>query len=71
MLSIDSNILLHAFNKDSPSHKAAYAWMISIQRQDGLHACPAAASAFSLRSSANKSGSRVGLRGLLLSSRQQ
>jgi uncharacterized protein len=34
MLSIDSNILLHAFNKDSPSHNAAYAWMISIQRQE-------------------------------------
>ncbi len=31
MLSIDTNILLHAVNEDSPSHEAAYAWMTSIQ----------------------------------------
>jgi len=30
MLSIDTNILLHAFNADSPSHGAAYAWITSI-----------------------------------------
>ena len=34
MLSIDSNIPLHADNTDSPSHKAAYAWMISIRRRE-------------------------------------
>ena len=31
MLSIDTNLLLHAFNEDSPAHEAAYAWMLSIQ----------------------------------------
>ncbi len=34
MFSIDTNILLHAFNEDSPSHKAAYNWMISIQAEE-------------------------------------
>lgn len=32
MLSIDTNILLHAFNEHSPRHQAAYAWITSIQR---------------------------------------
>ena len=36
MLSIDTNILLHACNADSPSHKAAYAWLISIQQDEGV-----------------------------------
>ena len=36
MLSIDTNILLHAFNEDSPSHQAAYAWMMSIQRNEDV-----------------------------------
>ncbi len=34
MLSIDTNILLHAFNEDSPSHRAAYAWVTSIQSDE-------------------------------------
>jgi len=36
MLSIDTNILLHAINEDSPSHKAAYAWLTSMQRQEDV-----------------------------------
>ncbi len=34
MLSIDTNILLHAFNEDSPRHASAYAWLTSIQREE-------------------------------------
>ncbi len=34
MLSIDTNILLHAFNEDSPRHEAAYGWLSSMQRED-------------------------------------
>lgn len=30
MLSIDTNILFHAFNEDSPSHDRALAWLTSI-----------------------------------------
>lgn len=36
MFSIDTNILLHAFNEDSPSHKVAYGWMISIQQEEDV-----------------------------------
>ena len=36
MFSIDTNILLHAFNEDSPSHKTAYAWMVSIQHEEDV-----------------------------------
>ena len=36
MLSIDTNILLHALNEDSPSHEAAYAWISSIQRSEDV-----------------------------------
>lgn len=36
MLSIDSNLLLHAFNEDSPSHKFAYAWLTSLQRDENV-----------------------------------
>ena len=36
MLSIDTNILFHAFNEDSPSHAAAYAWRSSIQHQEDV-----------------------------------
>jgi toxin-antitoxin system PIN domain toxin len=36
MFSIDTNILLHAFNADSPSHKPAYAWIISIQHEEDV-----------------------------------
>ena len=30
MLSIDTNILFHGFNEDSPSHNQAIAWLTSI-----------------------------------------
>ena len=36
MLSIDTNILFHAFNEDSPSHTAAYTWLISIQLEEDV-----------------------------------
>lgn len=36
MLSIDTNILFHAFNLDSPKHKAAYDWLRSIQEEEGV-----------------------------------
>ena len=31
MLSMDTNLLFHAFNKDSPAHTKAYSWLASIQ----------------------------------------
>lgn len=36
MLSMDTNILFHAFNKDSPGHEAAYALLTSIQQQEDV-----------------------------------
>lgn len=36
MLSIDTNILFHAFNEDSPSHSSAYAWITSIQGDEDV-----------------------------------
>lgn len=36
MFSIDTNLLLHAFNEDSPRPEAAYAWLTSIQREEGV-----------------------------------
>jgi toxin-antitoxin system PIN domain toxin len=36
MLSIDTNLLFHAFNEDSPDHAAAYAWLRSIQDHEGV-----------------------------------
>ena len=36
MLSIDTNLLLHAFNEDSPRHAAAYAWLASIQHEEDV-----------------------------------
>jgi len=36
LLSIDTNILLHALNEDSPRHAAAYAWLTSIQREEDV-----------------------------------
>ncbi len=36
MFSIDTNLLFHAFNKDSPSHEAAYAWLISIHHEEDV-----------------------------------
>ena len=34
MLSIDTNILFHAFNEDSPSHENAFRWLSSLQREE-------------------------------------
>jgi predicted nucleic acid-binding protein len=34
MFSIDTNILLHAFNEEPPSHEAAYGWILSVQHED-------------------------------------
>lgn len=36
MLSIDTNILFHGFNEDSPNHAAALAWLTSIQREEDV-----------------------------------
>ncbi len=36
MLSMDTNILLYAYNEASPWHKAAFAWMSSIQRDEDV-----------------------------------
>ena len=33
MFSVDTNILFHAFNVDSPRHDAAWRWLCSIQRR--------------------------------------
>jgi len=36
MLSIDTNILFHGFNEDSPRHKAAHSWLTSISREEDV-----------------------------------
>lgn len=36
MLSIDTNLLLHAFNEDSPVHKEAYRWLTSLEHDDDV-----------------------------------
>ena len=36
MLSMDTNILLYAFNEASPWHDAAFAWMSSIQQNEDV-----------------------------------
>ena len=36
MLSIDTNLLLHSLNEDSPSHRPAYAWLRSIQQEEDV-----------------------------------
>lgn len=36
MLSIDTNILFHALNEDSPSHLPAYTWLTSIQGNEDV-----------------------------------
>jgi toxin-antitoxin system PIN domain toxin len=36
MLSIDTNILLHGFNEDSPRHKAAAKWLQSIAQDEDV-----------------------------------
>ncbi len=34
MLSIDTNLLFHAFNEDSPDHVAALAWLDPLHQQE-------------------------------------
>ena len=34
MLSMDTNLLLYAFNEASPFHQSAYAWIASLQHQE-------------------------------------
>ena len=34
MLSIDTNLLLHAFNEDSPNHAAALTWLDPLHQQE-------------------------------------
>jgi len=36
MLSIDTNLLLHSLNLDSPSHNKAYDWLTSIQMDEDI-----------------------------------
>ncbi len=36
MLSIDTNILLHGFNEDSPRNDAARSWLESIAREENV-----------------------------------
>ena len=36
MLSIDTNLLFHAFNVGSPSHKTAYAWLTTIPQEEAV-----------------------------------
>ena len=36
MLSIDANLLLYAFNKDSPQHVAARRWLTSIAEEEAV-----------------------------------
>lgn len=36
MLSMDTNLLLYAYNEASPWHDAAFAWMSSIQRDEDV-----------------------------------
>ncbi|XOV70795.1 MAG: PIN domain-containing protein [Verrucomicrobiota bacterium] len=36
MLSIDTNLLLHSLNLDSPSHNEAYDWLTSIQMDEDI-----------------------------------
>jgi uncharacterized protein len=34
MISLDTNLLFHAYNADSPSHEAAFRWIKSIQSSE-------------------------------------
>ena len=36
MLSIDTNILLHGFNQDSPQHGAAIRWLESVAKEENI-----------------------------------
>ena len=36
MISIDTNLLFHAFNVDSPLHQKAYDWLVSISSDENV-----------------------------------
>ncbi len=36
MISLDTNLLFHAYNADSPSHEAAFSWIASIQSNEDV-----------------------------------
>lgn len=36
MLSVDTNILFHAFNADSPRHAGAFRWLSSMQHEEDV-----------------------------------
>ncbi|MEN9576635.1 MAG: ribonuclease VapC24 [Verrucomicrobiota bacterium] len=36
MISVDTNLLMYAYNQASPHHQAAYAWMSSLQREENV-----------------------------------
>lgn len=36
MISVDTNLLLYAYNQASPHHQAAYGWMSSLQREENV-----------------------------------
>ena len=36
MISIDTNLLFHAFNVDSPLHQKAYGWLVSISGDENV-----------------------------------
>ena len=36
MLSMDTNLLMYAYNLASPYHRAAYQWMMSIQHEEDV-----------------------------------
>jgi len=36
MMSLDTNLLFHAYNADSPSHGAAFRWISSIQSSEDV-----------------------------------
>jgi len=36
MMSLDTNLLFHAYNADSPSHEAAFRWIASIQSSEDV-----------------------------------
>jgi uncharacterized protein len=36
MLSLDTNILFHGFNEDSPRHAVAHAWLVSIAGNENV-----------------------------------
>ena len=36
MISVDTNLLMYAYNQASPHHQAAYAWMSSLLREENV-----------------------------------